>query len=368
VRLHLIADVPLGVFLSGGVDSSALVALASRLGHGPLTSLSVAFDEPAYDESGFARLVAERFRTDHREVRIGERQFAEALPDYLSAMDEPTADGMNTYLVAGAARRAGLTVVLSGAGADEVFLGYPHLRRARSLDRLRSWLGACPAVPRQAALRLVAGAATAAGRGGVERIAYLEDPSPIGLYAAVRGLYGPREVQALLGIGPGELEAHGPLLTDGTAARGPAAFRALEFTHYLQDQLLKDADVMSMAHSVEARLPYLDHRLVEHVLALPERTRLAGDGPKPLLLRALGGALPREVWDRPKMGFTLPFASWMRRRAGELRELSLEGSLLDRAAVVDVWAAFAAGRAHWSRPWALVALGGWLAAREKVAA
>jgi asparagine synthase (glutamine-hydrolysing) len=147
----------------------------------------------------------------------------------------------------------------------------------------------------------------------------------------------------------------------------PALARS-ELQHYLGNQLLKDTDVFSMAHSVEARVPLLDHRLVEHVMALPARARLAGGPHKPLLRRAVGDRLPRESWDRPKMGFTLPFDPWLRRRAGELRAQSLEGGRLDARAVGAVWDAFEAGRLHWSRAWALVVLSRLHAERARQAA
>jgi asparagine synthase (glutamine-hydrolysing) len=113
---------------------------------------------------------------------------------------------------------------------------------------------------------------------------------------------------------------------------------------------------MSMAHSVEMRVPYLDHRLVERVLSLPARMKVDRERPKPLLLDVLGDRLPRAVWDRPKMGFTFPMAQWMRQRATELRATSLESKLLDRRAIERVWDGFCRGRDHWSRPWALYVL------------
>jgi asparagine synthase (glutamine-hydrolysing) len=133
-------------------------------------------------------------------------------------------------------------------------------------------------------------------------------------------------------------------------------FGRLEFTHYLQNQLLKDTDVMSMAHSVETRVPYLDHRLVEYVIGLPAAIKLDGNRPKPLLLAALGTGLPREVWNRRKMGFTFPFQLWMKQRLEQLREASGSTNWLQRRAAETVWRDYKEGRAHWSRPWALLAL------------
>jgi asparagine synthase (glutamine-hydrolysing) len=259
--------------------------------------------------------------------------------------------------VADAARRAGIGVVLSGTGGDEVFLGYGHHRRGAALDGLRRALAAVPAAPRRALLRTAATAGAAIGRSGLARLPYLASSAPAAAYLAVRGLFGPGEVCELLGIGEAELARLGPPLADGAGEPSGATVEALEFTHYLQDQLLRDTDVMSMAHSVEVRVPYLDHPLVDYVRGLPAAVRRGGAGPKALLVRALGDALPREVWDRPKMGFTLPFA-WLRERAGELRAASAERSGLERRAVEAVWDRFGAGRVHWSRPWALAVLAG----------
>jgi asparagine synthase (glutamine-hydrolysing) len=134
----------------------------------------------------------------------------------------------------------------------------------------------------------------------------------------------------------------------------------LEFRCYLHNQLLRDTDAMSMAHSIEARVPFLDHGLVESVARLPHAAKLSGEGNKPLLLRSLGEPLPRQVWDRPKQGFTLPFRRFLMERRDELLERTLAADCFEADAVKDVWIRFAEGRAHWSRPWALFAYGSWL--------
>lgn len=372
VELHLVGDVPLGVFLSGGIDSSALVALASQRRDRPLTTLSVGFDEPAYGEVAHARRVARRFKTDHREILLDARGFFDAVPGFFRAMDEPTVDGVNTYVVAAAARREGVTAVLSGTGGDEVFWGYRHLRHGAWLEGAGRVMAALPGRARRGVIRAARyGGARVMPRGALDRLDYFERPSPSGVYLMVRGLYGAGQVRDLLGIGAAELDAYGPPFAADGAPPARAAGHALglaEFTHYLQDQLLKDTDVMSMAHSVEVRVPFLDHRLVEYAVGLPARIKLAGARPKPLLLAALGDVLPSETWDRPKMGFTLPFAPWLRRRAPELRARSLEGGCLGRKAVERVWDGFEAGRLHWSRAWALVVLARFAAGRDKAAA
>jgi asparagine synthase (glutamine-hydrolysing) len=365
VRRHLVSDVPLGVFLSGGIDSSTLVTLAARFRERRVTTLCVDFDEPAWSEARYARLVAARFGTDHREIVLRGREVFDRLPEVFAAMDQPSVDGVNAYFVARAARQAGLTVVLSGTGADEVFLGYPHFRRNRSLAGLRTALAVAPAGLRRGILAAAALAGAASGRSGSDRLAYLERPTLLSVYLLARGLFSPRQIADLLGAGAQELERLALAGSDRSAQPLLDGFTALEFGHYLQNQLLRDTDVMSMAHSVETRVPFLDHPLVEFVVGLPAALRVDRRRPKSLLLDAAGDDLPREVWDRPKMGFTLPFEPWLRQRAAELEAACIEHTLFRPAAVESVWREFTAGRLHWSRPWALVVLGQHEASRER---
>jgi len=359
VRLHLVSDVPLGVFLSGGIDSSALAALAAEGRPQPLTTLSVAFEERALSEAAYARRMAARVGADHHEVLLRAPDVFADLGAFFAAMDQPTVDGLNTWCIARAAREAGLTVVLSGLGGDEVFWGYDHLRRTAGLGLARAVMAVLPAAARRGVTRLGPMAGALLARPGLDRLAALEAPTPPGVYHLVRGLFPRAVVRDLLGASEGDLEAAAPALTrDARAGAGDLreALTRLEFSHYLGDQLLRDADVMGMAHSIEARVPYLDHRLVETVLGLPASLKLDRARPKPLLLDALGDRLPREIWDRPKMGFTFPMAAWMRERAAALERLCLEDKRLQRPAVEAVWRAFASGRSHWSRPWALLVL------------
>jgi asparagine synthase (glutamine-hydrolysing) len=292
------------------------------------------------------------------------------MPRIFTAMDEPTVGGVNTYFVSEAAERAGLTVVLSGTGGDELFFGYGHFRWSAALDRLRRLLGAVPVQARRGLIKAVLRGRAALGRPGLDRLQYLEQPSLDNVYLLVRGVFSPRQIQDLLGIGQAEFEAWGPALppVDDVQTGGMlGGCGRLEFTHYLQNQLLKDADVMSMAHSIETRVPYLDHRLVEYVMGLPPALKLDRDRPKPLLLEALGDLLPREVWDRPKMGFTFPFELWMRQRAEDLESASTSTKWLQRSAVEAIWREYKAGRVHWSRPWTLVVLAAFDACRKTVA-
>ena len=357
VRLHLISDVPLGIFLSGGIDSSALVALAAPLQEKPLATLSIVFDEAEYTEAKYAHLMAERYQTDHREVHLGSQDFHEELPHIFAAMDQPTVDGVNTWFISRAAKRAGLTVVLSGAGSDELFLGYPHHKRAERVgNRLRQF-GKLPATLRGIVINTAIKTAAMTGKRSVEKLNYLQNPSAENFYLTLRGLFTLQQIQELLGISLKELEAFQTLpqtLNGSTPVSLTDAVILLEFSAYLQNQLLKDTDVMSMAHSIEARVPFLDHKLTEFVLGLPKEVKLDSQMNKPLLVRALGENLPEAIWNRPKMGFTFPFAVWLKSLAEELRLQSNNAGIFEKRASERIWSAFAAGEMHWSRAWALV--------------
>jgi len=355
VRLHLVSDVPLGAFLSGGVDSTGLVALASPQLERPLTTLTVTFDEADASEARYARLVAEKYGTDYREVRLEAGAVFDELPRVFDAMDQPTVDGLNIWCVSRAAHEAGLPVVLSGLGGDEIFWGYRHVRFAGALAGACRFMSSLPMSARRRLARLAAAGASRF-RPGLDRASYLETPTTASAYLLVRGLFTPNQVRSLLGLSPDALGTAPFALPQQAEGGMREALTRLDISHYLGNQLLHDGDMMSMAHSVEMRVPYLDHRLVERVLSLPARFKLDRERPKPLLLDALDGRVPRAVWNRPKMGFTFPMARWMRKRAPKLRATSLESKLLDRRAIERVWDGFCRGRDHWSRPWALYVL------------
>jgi len=352
VEQHLISDVPLGIFLSGGIDSSALVGLASAVRPKDLVTLSVTFEEPAYNEAAFARRVAEHYRTNHREILMRAADFKTRLPKIFDSMDQPTLDGVNTYIVSQAAREAGLTVVLSGLGADELFSGYRHLQRAQAIDALVRLAGRVPGPLRRSLIRAVGPVARILFPRLSRKLWCFEDISAATPWWLARGLFSPAQIAALLGadtkVVPGT--PFGALETLSPEGK----IRYLEYQLYLQNQLLKDSDVMSMAHSLELRVPFMDHELVQGVLRLPSGSERRPLIPKRLLVEAMGQDFPREIWERPKQGFTFPIGEWMKQDGGELEAMALENSPLEKKAVRAVWTDFRAGRLHWSRPWMTV--------------
>ncbi|MFV9504984.1 MAG: asparagine synthase (glutamine-hydrolyzing) [Oscillochloridaceae bacterium umkhey_bin13] len=371
VRSHLVSDVPLGAFLSGGLDSSAVVALMRTATNGSIRTCAMAFEEQGFNEAPYARAMAAAVGAEHHERILTGSEVLGSLDQILWAMDQPSLDGVNTYFVAQTARQAGLTVALSGLGGDELFGGYPNTfagvpRTQRALSLVQSLPGAA-ALAEMAVTSLPVQQRWAKVAAGLRR-----PPSLASAYLVQRGLFSPAETRALLG--PERWAAAqtfdpvrqisiwaGPV-TPGDAFAWVSRAELRAYTHH---QLLRDTDVMSMAHSLEVRVPLLDHHLLEVILALPTSLKARpADRPKPLLARALGDLLPATVRGRrDKHGFTLPFDRWLR---GPLASqvaawTAATPDLLDPQAVQATHQRFQAGRLHWSRRWALAALQGWVA-------
>jgi asparagine synthase (glutamine-hydrolysing) len=373
---HLVSDVPVGAFLSGGIDSSAVVALMRESGHTPRT-FAVGFDEQRFDESVHARLIADLYRADHTHVQLTGTDLLERLPAALDAMDQPTGDAVNTYVVSGAVRAQGIKVALSGLGGDEVFGGYPSFSRlSRVTDIARIW-GRSPTRLRAAAAGAVRAIGGSSVRTGKAAAALESDGSLSSMFPLTRQLLTVGQRAALLAPSllnriADRADPYDRLLADAYAAAPHAGVLAqisfAEARTYMHDVLLRDTDQMSMAHALEVRVPLLDHRLVETVMSLPDSAKQPNGTPKRLLVEALDGLLPDSIVNRPKQGFVLPFEDWMR---GPLRGLC-ETRLGDRGlagrglftpdALGHLWQSFVDGRREvtWSRLWTLVVLDSWL--------
>ncbi len=368
ISLRLIADVPVSVFLSGGIDSSAILALASMESKQPLHAFTIALEESSLDETAHARAVASHFGAEHHVVVLAAERIAGDIDDAMAALDQPSADGVNTYFVAKAVKAAGFPVALSGIGGDELFAGYPKFRTFRNVMRLRPLLAGAPSWIPGGSSSLLRGALperlSLRTRQALDLLATRGDP--FGVYSVFRRMFSASEIEALLGRVSGEGQQANALDRDiagwaRTDEQAVTAYSLFELTSYLRNTLLRDTDIMSMAHALEVREPLLDHRLVERLLAYPDSFKLARGVNKPLLVGAVP-ELPAPTVQRTKMGFTLPFDAWLR---GPLREWA-EGKLasaeavgLRAAAVQAVWQAFLEGRLSFSRVWALVALVDW---------
>ncbi len=360
VRHHLVSDVPVGAFLSGGVDSSALVGLLAELHAGPVRTVTLSFDVAELDEARLAAEAARLYRTEHHEVKIGIEDARERIPEAVRALDQPSVDGINTYFVSEAAVRAGLKVAVSGVGGDELFGGYDGFARIPSIrgvhDRLARVPGLQPALP---LLGRALEGLPRSRRGAKLARALRYGGSDVGAYFVERGLFSPREARALL---TPELADAVDACEAGTelAARlrledlaPEERVSALEMRQYLQVQLLRDTDATSMRHSLEVRTPLVDRELLRAACRVPAALRRSGPA-KRLLRVAPRPPVPDALWNRRKQGFTLPFDQWL--RTGGI-PIDLPAHPWLRAdAVRAVARDFERGRVHFSRLWALLVL------------
>jgi asparagine synthase (glutamine-hydrolysing) len=381
VRAHLIADVPVGLFLSSGLDSGAIVALAARAQEG-IRSFTLSFPGTSYDEASLARKVAERCGTKHAEVPLDGAAMLARIDEAVAGLDQPSMDGINTYFVSWAAREVGLKVALSGLGGDELFAGYASFGNTALLQRLTRLAWFVPRPLRRAVAPLLASAfGTRLSRDAASKaVAAWIDPDTLPHpYFYARALFPPGQLERLMEprFRPSTVGADGVTLEPtwlgwldraASEARGlePVAATAwMEMRCYMASTLLRDTDSVSMASSLEVRVPLLDTPLVEFVSSLPDLARHRPGRQKALLVDALDGLLPEEILGQQKRTFTLPWEEWLR---GPLRP-RLETSFgniapalsphLRAEGVRAVWAGFLEGKTSWSRPWALYVLNEW---------
>ena len=379
VDRQMMSERPLGVFLSGGVDSSALVALAAERVSHPLKTFSVGFvgpDEQVLSEWPWARLVAERYGTEHQEFVLTEAMFAERLPHAFAAMDQPTSDAINSYWVSYAAAQH-VTVALSGTGSDELLLGYgrdAHLLRRYAQGRP---LGRLPAPYVRRIADLVSGVADDRvwqSVGGmlatVKAYARLDDeylsPSGIAIFApSERDGVLSAAMRAARGAGRSAAEYLRADVAADLDRPGDWLLR-LEQRGYLSSVLLRDIDAMSMAHSLEVRVPFLDPEYGAELARIPWQMKCKDGVGKWVLKQALKPLLPDEILFRPKMGFGLPYAVWMRRSLQPMVRDLLTASRVARRGVFDPVATgrlvdrfFAGDDGVWRLVWTLLAFEGW---------
>ena len=393
VRMQLVSDVPLGVFLSGGVDSSAIAALASQVCPGSIHTFTVGFDVDGYDERRYAEQVASGIGSRHTCVVLSEQAFEEQLDAAFGALDQPTFDGINTYFVSRAARDAGMTVALAGTGGDELFGGYPSYVEIPRVLRAGAWLpgGGRPGLVGRsvdAAVGLASrvvndvswnglGLALPQTRWGKLADLLRASADPLGVYQVSYALFT-QEAQALLAgdavRGAQRAQQFGLPASVAEAWRRRIegsellhAISLLELSSFVGERLLRDTDSASMAASLEARVPLLDHVLVDTIARLEPGRRFSPLGRKQLLRDVALSGLDPAIFDRPKSGFVLPIARWARQRLQtQMAQVFADPELSRRAGlrgdrVATLWRSFAAGRPglYWSRVWSIYVLLSW---------
>jgi asparagine synthase (glutamine-hydrolysing) len=393
VEMQLAADVPLGVFLSGGIDSSAVAVLASEARPDGLHTFTIGFEEAAYDETAYAQQVAQAVRSRHTRSVLTEETFQEQLPDAFTAIDQPTFDGINTYFVSRAAREAGMTVALAGTGGDEVFGGYPSFVDIPRLLDAGAWLRFADetGLARRAFVGTVSlGARIASGLswdlfkvappqtrwGKVADVARAAH-DVLGLYQVSYALFTRETQSALAGHVVGEAQRR---QSYGLPAPVAAAWRqridgsdprhavsVLELSSFIGERLLRDTDAASMAVGLEVRVPLLDHVLAETAAGIDAGRRFSPPRKKQLLRDVALSRLDPALFDRPKSGFVLPIDAWARRRLQpQMEAVFMDGALAARVGlrgetVQTLWRSFARGRPglYWSRIWAIYVLLSW---------
>jgi len=338
IKRQLIADAPIGVFLSGGTDSSLITLLAAQHKQQQLKTISIFFDEKAYDERQYQNLILDQIEGEKFTHLVKQTDFDEHFPQIIGAMDMPTTDGINTWFISNYAHLDGLKAVLSGIGADELFGGYPSFRRIKYLNYLRKF----PA----ALLNLTSHFTTDRYR----KISFLKHNHYLADYLLLRGLFVPADIAKILDT---DLRQVNEILFNSAPniPREPyneelAAW--FESNLYMQNQLLRDTDVMGMSHGLEVRVPFLDEDFQKLVENISPEIRFNNHQPKKLLIDSFAAILPPAIWNRPKMGFTFPLQQWMKQN----NEMSDE-SLYKGAKANDIVKAFKNDKMHWSKVFAL---------------
>ncbi len=361
VKSRLIADVPLGAFLSGGIDSTAIVALMQRASSRRIKTFSIVFDDEKTDERRYSRLASQRLGCEHTELELSGSIVKTNLTKAMDAFDQPSVDGLNTWFVSKLTKDAGLTVALSGVGGDEVFAGYEGFSKPLLIERHASTL---KKFPRFSGTLMSRFGNSEKFRKIGEMINYSEHP-----YFLSRQVFSNLQAEKLLvsELLPDNLDwfpVEARQLAQKSLSLSPINRTSLlEMNTYMRSTLLRDTDQMSMAHSLEIRVPLIDHELVELMMSIPGEMKLDTVTAKPLLVAGANGDIPSECIYRSKQGFVLPFEKWF---SEELREdmkhffLKPGQGLYQENALKKMWCHYERGKVNWCRVWALYVLNYWI--------
>ena len=333
VKRHMISDAPLGLFLSGGIDSSLLTILAASISKDQLKTLSIVFNEKKFSEEKYQQIVVGKTGTDHGAYNVTKEIFNSSLEDALLAMDQPSIDGMNTYFISKYARTHGLKAVLSGVGADELFGGYPsfgYYHELKAFQQIpKSFLHQLEHFPNQR----------------VRKVSYGAMHHSTGEYLLLRGLFSARSIAELMDCTLEYVEDilhHISSFYECRELENGNRISWLETNYYMQNQLLKDSDYMSMWHGLEIRMPFLDKELMMLSGLIAQHVKFKHSTPKYLLVQPFENDLPEEIWKRKKQGFTFPFEGWLQEN-DYTKPVSREESL--------IYESFQNKKLTWARYW-----------------
>ena len=304
VKKHLISDVEIGVFLSGGIDSSVLAILAQQFSSNKIKTISIDFEESSYSEKKYQDAVVAQINSNHHSFIVSEADFVKEWKNIFDSIDQPSTDSINTYFICKYAKQLGLKVVLSGLGADEIFGGYPSFHRTKKVHSLQRFSVLINFLP------------VSTFSYPNKKIEFLKQKINSSEYLLYRGLFTPKDTASILNVKESAVlevlnQFNLPIsLTNNIPPK--TAISILESDIYMLNQLLKDSDIQSMWRGIELRVPFLDKKLVEYVYALDDAVKYPKSAHKFLLVESFKSILPEIVWNRTKQGFNVPFDSWIK--------------------------------------------------------
>lgn len=368
VKGQMQSDVPLGAFLSGGIDSSAIVAMMAEHATSPIYTFNVSFEDKQFDESVYANLIAKKYKTAHTQIDLKPTVLLEQLPEIMASMDVPSGDGPNTYIISQAVKNRGLTVALSGLGGDDLFVGYVGFLRYMNVQKYKTFWN-LPNGIRKALSSTMGLIKNDHSTSKKRALLELEDVSLSSFYRLSRNVFSTNEIHYLAP----KLNATKDFLRDNMNQWLPEVDHLPEFSKYglaelngyTQNVLLKDSDVMAMANSLEIRSPFFDHELVSYVLSIGDAIKYPYT-PKKLLVDAIQPMLPDEIVHRKKMGFSFPWDSWMRNELKSFVEQSVKDlanrNIFDKTNLLKYYQDYCDGSPLiiWSKIWLLVNLEAWI--------
>lgn len=357
IERRMVSDVPVGAFLSGGIDSSIVVGLMAQVSSSPVNTFTMGYKEKEFDESDYAQIVASRFKTNHNSIKVSPTSFLDEFESALSSMDIPSGDGVNSYVVSKKIKENNISVALSGIGGDELFCGYPIFTQVSKLMKYQGLFNSSSFVRKLLPASLVKNKKQA-------QLLNLPKLDVRSVYPLYRQIFSEVEIEKLLKSVKSEPKiisddhdwSEFPLLSQISMA---------ELNGYTQHTLLKDTDQMSMAVALEIREPFFDHQLIEFVLSIPDNIKYP-TYPKKLLIEAFKGILPDEIIHRKKQGFLMPWDPWLRNELKEFAEVRIhrisQRDIFDKNAIFDLWNNFQKGdpSVKWIEIWLLVVLEYWL--------
>lgn len=337
VQRHLLSDAPIGLFLSGGIDSSILTLLAAKQTQ-QLHTLSIYFNEGEYSEKYYQDLIVEKVNSDHHSLLLTKNDFLNHIETILADYDMPSNDGVNTWFISKYARENGLKAVLSGLGADEIFGGYPSFGRLVQLKRAHQY---------KSIINKFSGMLP----GNLQRLEFLKLQDDVSDYLLLRGFYSPLKIAKLLNLSISEVLEHLNTYAPNTAKKlnSISDISRMEKEMYMQNQLLKDSDFMSMKHGIEIRVPFLDNEFLELISHIKEKDLFPHPGKKDVLINSFVDILPVEIYERPKKGFQFPFKEW-------LKDSDFLLSKMNSKEKIKEYNSFKNSNTHWSKIWALTQL------------